>query len=87
MLNNQPLSTWTNHLETIELKDEFSLGLVEASHLFSRLKDIAEIKIGVNGVARAALSSYDKPAWSEFQADANGYERALKEILSLINFT
>jgi hypothetical protein len=40
-----------------------------------------------NSKARTALSSYDKPAWSEFQADANGYERALTEILLLLKFT
>jgi len=29
-------------------------------------------------------TSYDKPSWGYFQADANGYERAISEVISLL---
>ncbi len=30
-------------------------------------------------------SKYEYPAWSEYQADAIGYRRAMREILKLLN--
>ena len=29
-------------------------------------------------------TSYDKPSWAYFQADVNGYERAISEVISLL---
>lgn len=31
-----------------------------------------------------AKTSYDTPSWPYLQADCNGYERAIKEIISLL---
>lgn len=30
-------------------------------------------------------TSYDNPSWAYFQADANGYERAINEVVSLLS--
>ena len=35
--------------------------------------------------ASMALTEYDNPSWAFKQADAQGYKRALAEIISLIN--
>jgi hypothetical protein len=40
-----------------------------------------------NNQERIEKSSYEKPAWSEYQADANGFERAIDKIQNYLNFT
>jgi len=44
-------------------------------------------KLEANSRDRRSKKNYDKPAFSEFQADCNAYERGLEEIRTLINFT
>jgi len=86
-LNKQPSNSWTSNLTKKEQREEFNLRLLESKDLFLRLKELVEVKVKENTKARIALDSYNKPAWSEFQADTNGYERGLTEILSLLKFT
>lgn len=86
-LLNKPSNKWISNLPDKDKKEEFSSRLLAAKDLFQRLGELAETMKDENSKARTALSSYDKPAWSEFQADANGYERALTEILLLLKFT
>lgn len=83
----QPSSKWLSHITEEDRKKEFNSRLLESKDLFKRLTDLIEIKKEENSKARTALSSYDKPAWSEFQADTNGYERALTEVLEYLKFT
>ena len=69
------------------MKEEFNKRLLISKDLFQRLKDLVEIMQKENSKARIAKTSYDKPAWSEYQADANGYERACSDVLEYLKFT
>ncbi len=82
----QPSNTWTSDLEDPTQKHEFSSRLKENRDLFKRLSAILEKRIGEVSRKRIATAAFEKPAWSEYQADTNGYERALTEVLSLIKF-
>lgn len=70
-----------------ELREEFIKRLLSNKDLFQRLFEMIEVKNKDNAKKRRANNSYEKPAWSESQADANGYERALTEVLELLKFT
>ncbi len=85
--SRNPSNKWISHLETEDEKEEFRKRLRISKDLFHRLKVLIEVMNKDNTKARVSLSSYDKPAWSEFQADSNGYERALTEVLNYLNFT
>lgn len=82
----QPRSTWTSDIEDTVGKDKFSSRLKENRDLFERLSVLLQKKNEENTRKRISTASFEKPAWSEYQADSNGYERALTEVLSLINF-
>lgn len=82
----QPSSSWISGLPK-DKQEEFSKRLLIAKDLFLRLSELIEIKNKDNNKARISKSSYDKPAFSEYQADANGYARALEEIQQLLKFT
>ena len=82
----QPSSKWLSHLTDEDERKEFNSRLLSSRDLFQRLTELVEIKKEENAKARTAVGSYDKPAWSGFQADHNGYERALTEVLDYLNF-
>jgi len=77
---------WTKHLEKEE-KEEFNNKLLEQKYLFTRLLDLVEEMEKANYKDRLAKNHYEKVAWSEFQADATGYARALMELRFLLKFT
>jgi hypothetical protein len=49
-----------------------------------RLQELLEAKIKGNTVVSRSKDNYALAGWPYMQADAVGYERALKEIISLI---
>lgn len=52
--------------------------------LRQRLHTLVEDKISSSYTTALTKSSYDNPNWALLQADHRGYERALHEILSLL---
>jgi len=76
-------SIWVDGLEpdaTLEMKGDFT-----SSHLLrKRMKKILEDKIETKRVGVRKDANYDKPNWANYVADSIGYERALAEIISLI---
>ena len=77
-MNKQPLPSnkWTSNLTDKEQIKEFQQRLLESKDLFQRLFELIEIEHKDNRKTRVSKESYDKPAWSEYQADSNGFERA-----------
>lgn len=63
-----------------EIRASFAAGLV----LRKRLKELLMRKIEASLKARSLEEGYDSPNWALKQADASGYERAMREVLSLI---
>jgi hypothetical protein len=63
-----------------ELEREF-----RESKLFrSRLSEILQEKLRSKHTESRAKDGYNSPNWAYFQADAIGYERALGEIISIL---
>jgi len=77
-------STWIKGLEGQEL-EEVKSAFFAGGHLRERLKELLESKIKENNKRRITKEGYESPSWGYEQADCNGYERALLEVISLIS--
>lgn len=77
---------WTTTLSKEEAK-VLEKRLSSCKDLFLMLDNLLVQKLEANSRDRRSKKNYDKPAFSEFQADCNAYERGLEEIRTLINFT
>lgn len=75
-----------NHLPKEE-RDAFHKRLIANDDLFERSRELIGIKIEDARTKQLSDDSYDSPAWSERQADLNGYQRALEEIKQLLTLT
>jgi hypothetical protein len=76
---------WYNdkEIDPLDLEGRF----IENYDLFLKLDAIIRQKIEAVQRVRRDKSAYDKPAFSEFQADCNGYERALEEVRNYLKIT
>ncbi len=88
-LTKKPLlkSRWYNGCETASAKLELEQRVLEQEDLLLILATVIEQKLQANSRLRREKAAYDKPAFSEFQADCNGYERGLEELLSYLKIT
>lgn len=77
---------WYNGVEE-DSKAELEKRYLENEDLFIILATIIMQKLAANAKLRRDKGAYDKPAYSEFQADCNGYERALEEVLIYLKTT
>tara|TARA_R110000765_G_scaffold84660_3_gene163678 strand:+ start:420 stop:668 length:249 start_codon:yes stop_codon:yes gene_type:complete len=76
-------SSWTKGL-TIDDK-KLMEGYFNGSLLLrDKLTKIVEDKILSRDRSLHSLALYESPCWSHLQADGMGYERALREVLELI---
>lgn len=64
-----------------ETKDKVKNDLVRGIDAFERLQKVLEKKLR----DRVPADDYETPSWAFKQADRNGYERAIKEVLDLID--
>lgn len=60
-------------------RDKIKQDIALAHNAFKRLSDILTRKVKSN-----SSQDYDKASWPFYQADNNGYNRALTEVLTLI---
>jgi hypothetical protein len=77
-------TVWTKGL-TGQEKEEMTNSFVSSAHARSRLSFIIEEKIEAKRKANVSEERYESPGWAYQQADAVGYERAMREILSIIS--
>lgn len=66
---------------------EFEKWMLEHQDRLEQFAIVIRDKLAANAKQRRARDAYDKPAFSEFQADCNGYERALEEVLIYLKLT
>jgi len=71
-----------SHCKTPEDKEVFLQQLRGAIPVLNRYRDLLEKRI--TKIEDKKEIDYDCPSWSHKQADANGYVRAIKEILKLL---
>lgn len=76
-------TSWFKGLNDAEKEEIKSLFLSNA-RLRDRLKVILETKIESLRIASLSDDSYSNPNWSLKQADAVGYQRAIQEIINLM---
>jgi hypothetical protein len=77
-------NSWCSGLEPDakkQMKDYFNSSPI----LRERLAYIINSKIKSRNSSSIALEEFDNPSWAYKQADKNGYERALLEIIELIS--
>lgn len=65
-------------------KEEVQNSFKAGSKYISQLAKIIEEKINSSWSSSRSNSAYSNPNWAYMQADSAGYERALKEVLSLL---
>jgi hypothetical protein len=63
---------------------EMIMDFKAAVYLRRRLTDLLQKDIEARRRETASKLSYDNPNWTYLQADAMGYERALRELISLL---
>ncbi len=77
-------TTWYKGMTDRE-KEEIISSFNASGRLRSRMKEILEEKLISMYAKRREETSYECPNWAFKQADYVGYERAMHEILSLID--
>jgi hypothetical protein len=70
---------WLSHLKTKEEKEKLKRIILSVPDLWDRFEDICKEMKRTNQVP-----DYDSPSWAYKQADMNGFNRALDEIMSLV---
>lgn len=75
--------TWTKGLSP-EKKEEVKRDFLAAALLRERLKEILKDKSEVTRKGSINKDSYGNANWAYLQADAVGYQRALEEVISLL---
>jgi len=72
---------WTANIKDKKEKEEFVKYVHGSSGVLERLEDILDSKVNAS---RPTLKDYELASWPYYEADRNGYNRALEEILELI---
>lgn len=77
-------SSWIAGL-TKDQEKELRADYISAFGMRKRLVELLNKKIDVKRESVLSIDQYASPSWSMLQADAIGYERAMKEIILLIS--
>ena len=77
-------TVWTKGL-SVQGKDEMTREFQASAHLRKRLSDILEEKREASYRKSLSEDAYASPNWAFQQADSRGFERALTEIMSLLD--
>jgi len=77
-------TVWTSGLKDKE-KQEIIQDFRASPALRARLIKILDGKIGATRASSLSKDTYLSPSWAYQQADAVGYERALREVMSLFD--
>lgn len=75
--------SWTEGLSK-ELKIDLTQNYKESLVMRRRMRELLKKKSESYAREARAKGSYDSPNWAYVQADRCGYERAIEDILSLI---
>lgn len=76
-------TTWLKGLNEQE-KAAITAAFTASGTFRERLTFLANDKIRLNNNKRSSEEGYSNPNWAYMQADCSGYERAWKELISLL---
>lgn len=65
--------------------EEIRADFISSRLLREKLTSILESKIAASMTSTRSIEKYSLAGWAFMQADAVGYERAMKEVISLIS--
>lgn len=74
----------SKNLKTEAEKKEIKGLFIEAKRLRDQFKFVLEEKIRVAQTERLERVDYNNPSWPYKQAETNAYERAIREMISLL---
>ena len=74
---------WTKGLIG-EKKSEIESAFLASGNLRERLRTLIREKIDSNNTSVRSKENYENPSWAYLQADKIGYERALYEVISIL---
>lgn len=77
-------TTWFKGVEDAQEKDDVRSSFKSSSYIRKRLAEILADRMEERERITMSDDSYDNPSWAYKMADAQGYKRALSEIISLI---
>ena len=76
-------TVWTASVKDRQVKEDIKASFKASTVVRRRLKEMCQGK--VESSFSLSKDSYDCPNWTYKQADTVGYQRALKEIMSLLD--
>lgn len=76
-------SKWLAGLSDQE-KQDIKASIQAAIPAFKRLSKLLEGKYDESRTAQLKRDAYDKVQWPYYQSDCNGYQRAIQEMIKLI---
>lgn len=76
-------TVWTAGLKGNELS-EIKKDFAQSIYLRKRLTDILQGRIESTREKLVSSDTYMSPSWAHLQADGVGYERALREVINLL---
>jgi len=79
-------TSWTTGVDpqrAIDITQNYKESVV----MRARFTELVEAKMDASWRSSMSKAEYANPNWAYLQADARGYERALKEIISLLSGT
>lgn len=74
------LTKGLNEQDNRQVTQEF----IASAFLRKRLIQLLNERIDSSRTAAISSKSYESPSWAYMQADTNGYERALQEVISIL---
>lgn len=77
-------SNWITGITDTQRKQDIRASFTASLVMRKRLNELLEKKMRESWSSSVSKEGYDSPNWALKQADARGYERAMREILSLI---
>lgn len=77
-------TVWLKGLNPDQSKD-VTREFTEAKLLRYRLTELVKQKVQSKRTESQSTETYNNPSWAFYQADVIGYQRALSEVLSLID--
>lgn len=77
-------TSWTKGLNAQE-RQEIEAGFAACAQIRQRLETLINEKVRTKRKESISVDAYASPSWAYLQADTVGYERAMKEIISLLS--
>lgn len=78
------MKTWTSNLQDQQRRREFEARLLECQDVLDRLKEICETKQNSSTREMRNKTKFSNSSWTHEMAGELGYQRALEELIELL---